>query len=204
MTTGLFGAVGLAYGVLVPVVLIQITALLLVPSLLRGNARPDEAARAIFAYLVQSAGIVFMSLGGLPALYAVLARQPLSNALYTALLFVFAFGGVAFLWADTYARRVDFSSRQVMEAIHLTIWKFVGFMTIFLSSLTFLLRLVLSETAMPENWWVLHAVMFFYGVLVSWCTKTPVKKPVFNSAPMVTKAPGAALMPQAGKKAKKK
>ena len=202
--TELLGSIGLTYGILIPVVLFQLIALLMLTTLVKGNARPDLAARAIFAFLVQTAGILFMSLGGLPALYAVLARQPLTNTLYMALLFVFAFGGLAFLWADNYVRRIDLASRQVPETIYFYAWKFIGFMTVFIASLTFLLRLVLTQELLPEGWWVLHAVAFFYGVIISWCTKTPTKGPMFSSAPMIIKAgPLAALGGHGGKKKRK-
>jgi hypothetical protein len=198
---GLFSTLGSSYTFLVPVVLFQLFALLLIASLVKGNARPEETARSVFAYLVQTTGILFMTFGGLPALYAVLARQPLTNALYIALLFVFAFGGLAFLWSDAYVRRIDSASRQIPETIYFYTWKFIGFLTLFLATLTFLLRLVLTEETLQSSWWVLHAVLFFYGVIVSWCTKSPVKMPTFNSAPMIVKAaPLAAvgMMPKAG------
>lgn len=203
METSLLGGISLSYVVIVPVVLFQLIALLMLTTLVRGNARADDAARSIFAYLIQTMGIIFMTLGGLPALYAVLARQPLTNSLYMALLFVFAFGGLAFLWADNYVRRIDLASRQVPETIYFYAWKFIGFMTIFLSSLTFLLRLVLTQELLTEGWWVLHAVLFFYGVILSWCTKTPVKLQTFHSAPMITKAGSLAAVGGPGKKKKK-
>jgi len=166
----LFGSIGVFYGILLPVLVVQIMALFFMPCLLNRAGKPEEIGKAVFCYMVQGFGIVLMALGGLPTIFSVLARQSLPTATYAGLLFVFAAGGLAFLWHDYLARGLDPAARAVPAAICHYSWRFVGFVLTVLSTLSMVLRMLLGSTLLYEGWWVMHTVVLLFGLILLWAT----------------------------------
>ncbi|MBI5155782.1 hypothetical protein HZA45_00755 [Candidatus Peregrinibacteria bacterium] len=130
-----------------------------------------------------------MSIGGIPTLYSVLASQPLSSPTYTSLLFLFAVGGITFLWHDDHLSRMDAASRAIPRMVFGCAWKFLGFVIVLLSLLSFMLRLTLQGNALPDGWWVMHLALLLYGVILSFTEMgVPSSSGAFRSQTMVGSA----------------
>jgi hypothetical protein len=185
--TTLLGSAGMFYGILLPIMTLQIFALVLIPSLVKGGRMPD-VAKATYCYAAQGIGIVLMASGALPSVYAVLAQQQLVSMAYAGLLFTFAIGGLVFLVHDRQALTLDAASRVVPEAVFFYTWKFVGLLLTVLGALSLLLQLLLQGAV--DLAWELHAVILLFGVILLWCTlENEMKAPAFNSSPMLPKTP---------------
>lgn len=167
--TSIFQSVGLSYGPLLPLVILALFTLLALPAIFRPSVRAEAIGYAAYCYLAQMLGILLMTAGALPALYAVFAQQPLAEVTYLGLLIVFAAGGGLFLWHDARLRSVDPASRAIPAALFLMTWKFVGLLTTVFAGLSFVLRLMLAAERTPD-WWVMHLVMLLYGLVISWFT----------------------------------
>lgn len=151
--------------------LLLIFSLILATSLTREAAKPQAVGEAVYCYLVQSVGIVLMSIGAVPTLYSVFSRTPLQSLTYAALLFVFSIGGLIFLWHDYLVHRLPSASRAVPEAIYLSMWKFIGFTLLVFSLLSIILNILL-RSAFPSSSLALHGILALYGLVLWWSTQS--------------------------------
>lgn len=181
------------YLFVLPVILGQVLALLFVPSMLKSGAQTQAIGRAVYSYIGQSVGILLMAAAALPTFYAVLARDAYPNSVYIAFLFVFAFGGMTFLWHDYLSSTVDPTSRQVPFLIHFYTWKLVGLLLLLFSSLSLVLQVVFVQGGLEQAVsWELHLVSMIFGLALCWCTALPrpttqrvaLESPAFSSQPI--------------------
>ena len=172
MFNGLLGSPALLYGVLVPIVLVQLFALLCMPSLLSAPAKARSVVDAIHCYILQGLGILLMSLGALPTVYSVLGGVAYPSNSYFGLLLVFAAGGALFLWQDQRSRDLDPAAKSVPAAIFFGVVRLIGQAALMLSLISILLSLTLEATDMP-GWWVMPVLVALYGLLLTWSTKSP-------------------------------
>lgn len=188
----MFESVGLFYGLMLPVIILAIFAFLTLPMVFRPSIRAEAICRAVYCYLAQMLGILLMTAGGLPALYAVFTSQPVTELTYVGFLIVFGTGGILFLWHDAQLRYLDPASKAIPEALFFVTWKFAGLLITVMTGLSFALRLMLVENR-TDNWWVVHMIMLLYGILLSWFT---LNRPATNSiTPIKPKtAPAPALI----------
>ncbi len=171
----IFSAAGAFYLFLLPLMILQLTTLLMLPALLRGNGKAADVGESTYSYLAQSIGLLLMSAGGLPSAYALLASQPLYPGMYTGMLLIFAIGGIVYLYHDAHVRHLESSSKATVSAIFFFSWKFLGLVAMLAGGLSAVLRMMLSGGMVDPRWWVLHLVLFIYGVLVMWFTSHPVR-----------------------------
>jgi hypothetical protein len=198
----LLSSTGLFYGLLIPLMLAQMIAVFVLVASSKSGARPSEVAKAVYCYLAETAGILLMSIGGITAMASVLSSRPLSSATYMGLLFVFAVGGITYLYHDGILHRVEASARSIPDAIFLYSWKFIALLVTLFAALSFILQLLLREGEMEPYWWVIHLVLVFYGVVLAWCVAHPLKddRPqTFRSAPVAR--PAMSMAASAPKKA---
>lgn len=167
--TALFQSVGITYGPMLPVLVILLFALLALPALLKPGARAEAVGAAAYSYMAQMLGVLLMTAGALPALYAVFAAQPLSESTYLGLILVFAAGGGLFLWHDMRLRAIDAVSRSVPGTIFFITWKFIALLTTVLAGISFILTII-QDAPRAEYWWVGHLVMLLYGLTLCWFT----------------------------------
>ena len=152
-----------------PVLLLQLFAMLLLPSLLKPGISAHQAGRAIFSYLMQMLGIILMTVSGLPALYSVLAGQGFSSLAYTGLLLVFATGGLVFLWMDGIIRMIDVHSKAIPETMFFFTWKATGLLSLLYGILTLVINITLQPLILP-SWWIIPVITIGYGIILSWFT----------------------------------
>lgn len=152
--------------------LLLIFSLILATSLTREAAKPQAVGEAVYCYLVQSVGIVLMSIGAVPTLYSVFSRTPLQSLTYAALLFVFSIGGLIFLWHDYLAGRLPAPSCAVPKAIYLSTWKFIGFTLLVFSLLSVILNILL-RSILPSSSITLHGILALYGLVLWWGAQCP-------------------------------
>lgn len=180
----------LLYVVLLPLALLHVLALLIIPSILAG-AKVGGALKAIYCYLLQAVGISLMTAGALPAVYGVMEKfaigaERFSAEMYLALLILFAAGGLTFLWHERMADQVDDGSRKVPALLFWYAFKLLGYFLILGSAISFLLTMLLSNGGLPSTWWISPIVILLYGLLLSWCTRSPSKQTeIFRSTPMI-------------------
>jgi hypothetical protein len=117
-------------------------------------------------------------LGGVPALYSVLAGQDYTSTTYLALLIVFGTGGFTFLWHDNLIQKIDEASKAVPQAIYLYTFKFLGYLASLLATLTLLLTMLLGATTPITSWWVMPVIVLAYGLLLLWCTRSEMDLPL--------------------------
>lgn len=178
----------LLYVVLLPLILLQVLALLIIPSILSG-ARIGGAMKAIYCYILQVVGIALMTAGALPAVYGVIEKfsvgaERFSAEMYLALLILFAAGGLTFLWHERMADTIDDASRKVPALLFWYAFKLLGYFLVLGSAISLLLTMLLAD-AMPGTWWISPIVVLLYGVLLSWCTRSPDSSVQnFRSAPI--------------------
>lgn len=168
--TAMFQSVGIESGSMLPVAVLILFVILVLPGLARPGTHPEHLSKAAYCYLAQSLGIVLMSAGGLPAVYAVFSREPLSSGTYLGLLFLFAIGGLLLLWHDGMLRSVDEKSKVIPEALFFYSWKFIGLLVTIFATLSYLLQIVVSAGGQAPGWWVVYVVMLTYGLIISWFT----------------------------------
>lgn len=162
----LVSSAGLTVILFLPLMAIQFVTLIAIPSI-RSGSRPADVGRSILGYSAQTVGILLMTAGGLPTFYTVLASQPLTSGTYTALLFIFAIGGLVYLWHDAMLRTIDASARAVPQMIFAVAWKFVGLLITLFVLLSVLLRLALDAGGLTPGWWILHLTFLLYGLLLT-------------------------------------
>ncbi|TSC57630.1 MAG: hypothetical protein Greene041619_1058 [Candidatus Peregrinibacteria bacterium Greene0416_19] len=183
----LFHPAGMLTIGLIPVAVLQVFALIFLPSLLAPGSKPAETGRAIYCYLMQTLGILLMSASGMPTVYAVLTGTQLSGNVYLALLMVFLAGGLTFLLHEHKALLVEPASRTVPHAIYWYTWKSIGYVVAVSAALSLLLTMLLLSPDLPFQWWVLPSILLLYGLLLSWCTRSTGEDAAhFNRAPMKT------------------
>lgn len=163
----LFSSAGLFYTLFLPVMVIQFFALLAIPSVLRSGGRTVEIGKSLLSYGAQTVGIILMTIGGLPTIYTVLASQTLPAGTYAALLFIFAAGGITYLWHDAALSRIDALAKAVPQMIFACAWRFLGFLIVLCSLLSLVLRIALQSTHLVPGWWIMHITLFLYGMLLT-------------------------------------
>ena len=175
---------------LLPVVVIGVLALLLLPAFLQPGAKPAAVARALYCVLLQSMGISLMSMGGLPAMYGVLRKfgtgtEQFGPEVYLALLILFCAGGITFLWHEQAAESIDDASKKLPMLLYWYAFKVLGYLMTLYGGLSLLLSMLLVRPPLPVAWWITPLVLFLYGILLSWCTRsTADTHGGFSSAPM--------------------
>jgi len=169
---GLLQSQVIFYGIVLPVVSLVLFFLLCVPAFLRSSARPMDIARAAFHCLAQSVGIVFMIAGSLPALQVVISNQALNATSYMGLLIVFAIGGLLFLWNDVQLKHMSVASKEIPETLYFYAWKFIGLIVVLFSGISIALTLLFSPMTFQTGQWMMHVILFFYGLLISFFTLT--------------------------------
>lgn len=205
MFSSLFQTQFLVSASLVTFFMVVFFTLLLLPSILRAGTSVEQTAQAAYGYIIQTIGIFLMTMSGLPAFYAAIGSQAFSSGMYSALLAVFAVGGILFLWQDGAMRKIDYASRMLPHLIFFYVWKLIGVLAMLAAGLSAVFFL-LTSTALPANgWWMSYLGLFAYGAIVSWLTfERPIRKS-FSSAPMMMKpAMGAHVKKPIAKKPSKK
>ena len=174
--TTLFASVGIPYGTSLPLIVLGLFVLITLPAFVHPGTRIPNIASAAYCYLAQMLGIILMSSGALPALYAVFSMQELSQMTYLGLLIIFGIGGFLFLWQDMQLQSMDGMARAVMGSLFVMTWKFIGLLTVVIGGLSFAMRLMLV-TERTDHWWVTHLIMLLYGLILTWFTldRTPAK-----------------------------
>ena len=173
LVAGLTNSPALVYGIVVPLVLVQLFALLFIPSMLAAPAKARAVGEAIYCYCIQTFGVMLMTIGSLPTVYSVLAGVSYTGGTYFGLLLIFAAGGMLFLWQDQRATMLDSAARAVPAAIFFLTFRILGQITLVLAVLSFLLSLTMGSTDLI-GWWVMPILMGCYGGLVAWSTRGPV------------------------------
>lgn len=173
-------SVGLTYGLAMPVIVLVVFILLTLPAVFRPSVRAEAICFAAYCCLAQMLGILLMSAGGLPALYAVFAQEPLSEIGYVGLLFLFAVGGVLFLWHDSRLQTIDAASAAIPAFIFFFTWKFIGLLITVFAGLSFMLQII-HTIPRDDNWWVTHLIMLLYGLVITWFA---LRRPTLSIAPL--------------------
>ena len=188
--SAMFSFIGMFYGIIIPVCAVFLLSTVLFTSLLIKESKPKEIAQAMYCISMMSLGILLMSAGALPTIISVLAGEKLSGTTYFTLLFIFAAGGMLFLWHDALFRDIPKRSSIVSETIFLTILKIFGHMLVFLWGLSFVIFLF-NGFPVDQGWWVMPIVMMAYGVIFIWCTKDsqPVQINMWTSFSLKSKKP---------------
>ncbi len=181
----------MTYAILLPLASLVLFFLLCVPAFIRSQARPMDIARAAFHCLAQSVGIVFMIAGSLPALQVVIGNQALESAAYMGLLTVFAIGGLLFLWNDVHLKGMSVASKEIPETLYFYAWKFIGLIIVLYSGMSLVLSLLLTPENFMDGGWMMHAILFFYGMMISFFTL---------HRPHITAPAPARIIPAAAKK----
>ncbi len=177
-TTAMFQSVGIFSGFLLPIGVLLLFVVLVIPGLSREGMKPEQLARATYGYLAEALGIILMTAGGLPAMYAVIAQQSLDSNTYLGLLILFIIGGVTYLWHDAKLAKVDAISKSIPSALFFYSWKFIGLIIVLFTSLSFVLELLVNTGNQTAGWWNVYAVMCAYGLILTWFTKTPARAPM--------------------------
>ncbi len=181
----------MTYAIMLPLASLVLFFLLCVPAFMRSNARPMDIARAAFHCLAQSVGIVFMIAGSLPALQVVISNQSLGSTAYMGLLTVFAVGGLLFLWNDVQLKAMSVASKEIPETLYFYTWKFIGLLIVLYSGISLVLNLLFTPGSFMGGGWMMHVILFFYGMMISFFTLT---------RPHITAPTPARIVPTAAKK----
>lgn len=174
--------------VLVPLGVLLGLSVALIPCLLSPGARVGSAMKALYCYVLQTVGVAMMTTGALPAIYGVLEKfstggERFSAETYLALLILFSVGGIVFLWHEQAAERVDDASRRVPALLFWYTFKTIGNLLVLAGILSLLFTMLLTQPLVGA-WWITPVVTFLYGLLVSWCTKTPASSQAFRLMPL--------------------
>lgn len=199
--------VGAFYAFVLPLLVLLILSIVFIPSMMQSGAKAKNVGEAIYCYVMQATGILLMTIGGLPTIYSVLTGRGFTSVAYVGLLLVFAVGGVIFLWHDNHALSLDKASKAVPAALYFYLFKILGHLITIVSGLSLVITLVLGGSAETE-WWMVPVLMFFYGLLLSWCTTSDAKNQtsMFHSMPMLhsssmMKTPLSVALPKKAKPA---
>lgn len=149
--------------------------LLFIAGMLQKESKPADVGAGVFVMLLQTIGLVLMSVAGIPVLYSMLMRQGLGAGIYISLLLTFALGGAVYLLSERSKATISSAANVPMSIAHV-LWKTTGVLAVLASTLSCLSQILIigPETAL----WSLptHLTMFFYGVLLLWCTREPKAK----------------------------
>lgn len=216
---GVFQNINLPYGALLPVGVVALLSLVALAGIVRGGNAWD-IAYATYCYFAQAIGIILIVTGSVPVLLAVLSGQLLGNDTYVGLLFVFALGGMLFLWHDVTLRHIDASAKSVPGAIFFFAWKLIGLMVsayaLLTLAMTTVVYLSMPGTAFPVQHGIVHVTMLAFGLGLGWFTQVnrgsrpsvatrtlmvphvpamalKAKKPVAKTAPKKKKSVGKAV-----------
>ena len=209
---GVFQNVNLPYGATLPVSIAALLALVALAGIVRGGNAWD-VAYATYCYFAQAIGIVLIATGSVPVLLAVLSGQLLGNDTYVGLLFVFALGGIMFLWHDATLRGIDSSSKAVPGAIFFFTWKLVGLLVTAYALLTLVMTVVLSLStgaAFPIQAMIVQLTMLAFGLGLGWFTQVhgrshrSITSRVLPGVPLAPAMAAKSKKPVAKKAAKKK
>ncbi|TSC79187.1 MAG: hypothetical protein G01um101425_824 [Candidatus Peregrinibacteria bacterium Gr01-1014_25] len=139
---------------------------------LQHGAKADDVGRALFAMIAHTVGGVFLTLGGLPAVAAMLSQAPLSLGASFALLFLFCTGGVLLLRYEIVLRSLPPAATAVPVALSQLLWRVVGLAAVLLGFLSLTLQLLLGVA--PElSSWAMHVTAMLYGTLLLWLARSP-------------------------------
>ena len=171
-----------------PLAVMLTIAVALIPCMLSPGARVGSAAKALYCVVLQVVGVAMMTAGALPALSGVLEKfitgaEQFGAQAYLYLLILFSVGGVIFLWHEQMAERVDDASRRVPTLLLWYTFKIIGAL-LMLFGLLSLLFTILQMQQQPGAWWITPLVTVLYGLLLSWCTKTPTESAGFRLLPL--------------------
>lgn len=193
----LFQNVGLPYGMILPVVVVSLLALIALAGVLRGGS-PWDITYATYCYCAEAIGIILITTGSLPVLLAVLTGQLLESDTYVGLLFVFAIGGILFLWHDAVLRGIDASAKAVPGALFFFSWKLIGLLLASFALLSLILSVVIETIQLQSA--VMHITVLAYGVALSWFTQVQRSRPSVTTRSLTGTKP---LSPVAALKTKK-
>jgi cbb3-type cytochrome oxidase subunit 3 len=179
-------ATSLALLLLLPVAVLQVLLLILLPSLHAPGARAAGVLKATYSYALQGIGIALMSAGAIPALHSVCQKfitgfEPVGPQVYIAFLMMFLVGGATFLWHEQMSEKIDDASRRVPALLFWYTVKTIGFLIILMSGATLIVTMLLKPDNAAQHWWITPLILFFYGILLSWCTKSPKTPSDFKS-----------------------
>jgi len=192
----LFQNVGVPYGMLLPVAVVSLLALVALAGIVRGG-NPWEIAYATYCYFAEAVGIILITTGSLPVLLAVMTGQLLDSETYVGLLFVFAVGGILFLWHDAKLRGVDAASKAVPGALFFFSWKLIGLLLASFALLSLILSVVIETVQLQSA--VMHVTVLIYGVCLSWFTQVNDR----SRQTVTTRTLGVPAIPAMALKAKK-
>ena len=192
----MFSFTGVLYGLIIPVVLFMSIAILFIPCMLHMGAKPKGVGKALYCFGMQGLGILLMTAGALPTVISVLTQVNLAGATYFTLLFLFAVGGIVFLWHDNMIHEIDAGSRAVPEAIFHTVIRLIGGLTVVIWFLSFIISLF-GGGILGGAWWVMPIVMMVYGGVLLWCVRGPA---LTGGAVLRKAATSSARKPQATRK----
>lgn len=192
----MLSSVGLTYGLTMPVIVLLIFVLLTLPAVFRPSVRAEAICFAAYCCLAQMLGILLMSAGGLPALFAVFSQEPLSEIGYVGLLFLFAIGGAIFLWHDSRLQTVDAASAAIPAFIFFFTWKFIGLLITVFTGLSFMLQII-HASPRADHWWVTHLIMLLYGLVITWFSLRRPSLPLLTGEPL-SPAPTVQKRPKSG------
>jgi hypothetical protein len=187
-TTAMFQSVGIFSGFLLPVAILVLFVVLVLPGLARTGTKPETLALAAYCYLAEALGVILMTAGGLPAVYAVVSHQLLASNTYLGLLILFIIGGIIYLRHDAKLRTVDADSKAIPAALFFYSWKFIGLVIVLFTCLSFVLDWLVNTAPGHTDTWTVDLVMLLYGLLLCWFT-IPVPVAEAPSPLLTTKRP---------------
>lgn len=160
----------------------------LIPCILSPAVRINSAIKALYCYVLQIIGVAMMTAGALPAVFGVLERfstgdEIFSAEMYLVLLILFSIGGVVFLWHERMAERVDDASRRVPALLFWYTFKTIGSLLILVGFLSLIITMLMTRP-LTGAWWIVPVVTMLYGLLLSWCTRTPASSKAFRLIPL--------------------
>lgn len=194
---------------LLPLAVIQLFALIFIPSMLVPGAKPMAVGKAVYAYTMQTVGIILMVAGAFPALYGVLQKLVYPEELYTteiyiALLVLFATGGLLFLWHEQMAQTVDEMSRRVTDALFWFFWRAVGTLSVIVAVLSLLLTMLLTPQPLEPGWWIMSTLILAFGWLLCYATRLPKAAVMRSGSPFTPRPPAPTMIAQHAGHAKTK
>ena len=177
---------------LFPIGLLLVLGLLMIPCMLQEGSRPSACIKAIYCYLLQLLGMVLMTIGALPASYGVIGKfatgsEILSAEGYLVLLILFATGGLTYLWHERMAEDIDDASRRVPALLFWYVCKLFGYCLTLSAVLWLILTMLMARDPLPPGWWSSPVILALYGLLLGWCTRTPMQSG-FKTKPMIGSA----------------
>lgn len=195
----LFQNVGVPYGMLLPVGVVALLTLVALAGMIRGG-NPREVAYATYCYFAEAIGIILITTGSLPVLIAVLTGQLLNSETYVGLLFVFAIGGILFLWHDAALRGINASAKAIPGAIFFFAWKLIGLLLASFAALALIFSVVVRTIELHTA--AMHVTVLAYGLILCWFTQVQDARPAVTTRPLAQ--PAMALKSPTSPSAKKK